>query len=232
MGVLIKCNDATFENTVGLAGYPIIGTLKNLYYFGGTEANSTKDHSGNDNTGTVVGTITINTKTATFATSGTSNLIKAQNTTESITKVAAVALVKKTGNRGIVCCVDGSAGFAFGTERVLYKTASSYNNKNSIALPDANGFYPLAWTINDSGLAMYRLNSNGELATLASQSGDALVMDGSKINFGGMSYNFSATGTAEIAVCAYYEGDVTTTQLTDALNFLKNYGEANGLTVL
>lgn len=231
MGVLIRCNDANFSNYVGIADYPIITALKGLYYFGGTADASKKDHSGNGNNGTFVGSETINTKSVTFAGTGTENYLRIPTGTSGVTSVYAVALVKKTGKRGILAAVRSDVGFAFGTERILYKDGSNWVDL-ALTLADADGFYPLAYELTPSGCAMYRLNSAGQLVTVGSKSGGALNSNTSPRTIGGTNYNWAMNGSADISVVGAYEGSVTESQLIDALKFLRVYGESNGLTVI
>lgn len=233
MGVLIRCNDANFSNYVGIADFPIITALKGLYYFGGTADASKKDHSGNGNDGTFVGSETINTKSVTFAGTGTANYLSIPTGTSGVTSVYAVALVKKTGKRAILSAISSSGygGFAFGTERILYKDGSGWIDL-PLTLADANGFYPLAWGLTTSGCAMYCLNSAGLLVTVGSKSGGTLNSNTLPRMIGGTNFNWAMDGSADIAVVGAYEGSVTENQLIDALKFLRVYGEANGLTVI
>lgn len=233
MGVLIRCNDVNFTNYVGIADYPIISALKELYYFGGTADLSKKDHSGNGNDGSFIGSETFNSKSVIFSGGGTSNYLSIPTGTSGITSVHAVSLVKKTGKRGILAAVGGAndGGFVFGTERTIYKDGSGWIDM-SATLADADGFYPLAWSITPSGCVMYRLNSEGNLVTINSKSGGSLNSNILPRTVGGTNYNWAMDGSAEIAVVGAYEGTVTESQLKDALTFLRAYGEANELTVI
>lgn len=231
MGVLIKCNDADFTNYIGIADYPIFPSLKNLYYFGGTQAASIKDHSGNGNDGTVAGTITVNTHSITFSGTGTANKITAQNPTAGTTKISAVALVKKTGKRGLVSNGAGTgAGFVLGTERSMYHSGSFKDMAYS--LPDSAGFYILALVVGNDGGTVYRSVSDSAVSALAhNDAANVLTGETRPVNFGGTGYNWAMDGSADIAVAAYYEDALTQDQLKNTFSFLRLYAEKNGLTI-
>lgn len=232
MGVLIRCKDANFSNYIGAGDYPIIPALKELFFFGGTESESIADRSGNNNNGELYGTETIGEKSIIWSGAGTENYMKLPTGTSGETSVHAVALVKKTGSRGVLSAISSSTagGFAFSPERTLYMGGSSWVDLRT-SLADADGYYPLAWSINSTGCALYRLNGN-VLATVGSKSGGALNTNSMPRVIGGTFYNWAMNGTAEISAVGAYEGEVTENQLIDALKFLKAYGEASGLTVL
>lgn len=231
MGVLIKCNDADFTNYIGIADYPILPSLKNLYYFGGTQAESIKDHSGNGNDGTVAGTITVNTHSITFGGTGNANKITAQNPTYGTTKISAVAMVKKTGKRGLVSTgTNTNYGFTLGTERSMYYSGSVWDMTYS--LQDSAGFYILALVIGDDGGTVYRSFSNSVVNVLAHNDAANVRVDTTRsVNFGGTGYNWAMNGSADIAVAAYYEDALTQDQLKNTFSFLRLYAEKNGLTL-
>lgn len=234
MGILLKVNDTVFTNTVGTAEFPIIPQLKNLYYLGGTVNKSLVDHSGNGNDGTVFGNgFTVSDNYATFSGNGvTDGMTTARPIPAGTTNVAAVALVKKTGKRGIVSSVGTLNGFAFGTERALFKTSDTWVSAN-FSLADGDGFYPMAWVITATDIKVMRLSATGGLATILQSSGGVLVPHSTKgINIGCTGANYSMDGSADIAVAAFYEGEVSNEELINALLFCKLYGEKNGLTVL
>lgn len=231
MGVLIKCSDTEFTNYIGIADYPILSSLKNLYYFGGTQAESIKDHSGNGNDGTVSGSITVNSHTITFSGTGTEDKITAQNPTEGTSKITALALFKKTGKRGLVQNGAGtSSGFALGTERSLYFSGSFKDM--TYTLPDSTGFYILALVVGADGGTVYRSVSDSAVGVLAhNDAANVLPSAIRSVNFGGTGYNWSMNGSADIAVAAYYEDALTVDQLKDTFGFLRLYAEKYNLTL-
>lgn len=234
MGILLKVNDTTFTNTVGTAEFPIIPQLKNLYYLGGTVAESLVDHSGNSNDGTVYGNgFTVSDNYATFSGDGaTDGIATARPVPSGTTNIAAVALVKKTGKRGIVAAIGTSKGFAFGTERVMLKTSGAWIDK-TFSLADGDGFYPMAWVATATDIKVVRLSATGGLATVFQTSGGVLVPhETSPIKIGGTGTNYVMNGSADVAIAAFYEGEVSNDELISALLFCKLYGEKKGLTIL
>lgn len=234
MGILLKVNDTTFANTVGTAEFPIISQLKNLYYLGGTVAKSLVDHSGNGNDGTVYGNgFTVSDNYATFSGDGATDGIATDRPVPAgTTNIAAVALVKKTGKRGIVAAIGSSKGFAFGTERVMFKTSEAWVDK-TFSLADGNGFYPMAWVATPTDIKVMRLSATGGLATIFQTSGGVLVQHDTRgLKIGCTETNYVMNGSADIAIAAFYEGEVSNEELINALSFCKLYGEKNGLTVL
>lgn len=233
MGILIKVNDVTFTNTVGYANFPIIPQLKNLYFFGGTEAKSLIDKSGNGNDGAVTGTITVSDNYITFSTAANSNYIQSPDgVTSGTSKIAGVALVKKNGNRGVITMADTSSGFIFGTERIAYTDSDGWKS-HVFTLADAEGFYPMAWICDGTGIYAYRLSSKGTLTQIDKISGgDFTTASVQKVTFGGSVNNWAMTGSADIAVVAYYEGEVSRDNLLNALEYCKAYGESKGLVIV
>ena len=233
MGVLIKCNDADFTNYIGIADYPIFPSLKNLYYFGGTQAESIKDHSGNNNDGIVVGNITVNTHSITFSDTGTANKITAQKPTVGINKITAIAMFKKTGLRGLVSNgpTNLGGGFCLGTGRSIY-SAGSAKSINYEQLPDANGYYILGLVIGEDGGTVYRSVSEASIAELGyNDSAYITANQNYPITFGATGYHWAMDGSADIAVAAYYEDALTQDQLKNTFSFLRLYAEKNGLTL-
>lgn len=234
MGIIIRCLDSVFENTVGIADYPIIPQLKNLYFLGGTLDKTLYDASGNGNNGKKVGDFTVESNYAQFSTAATSNFIEAQPATLECTKMYGVALVRKNGSRGVITANTSSSGFAFATNRILYKGASWKDHVSQGAIPADEYFYPVMWRLDEIGCGIYRLNENGSGLIAAAEYTDntpVIITQNDVVCIGGMKGSFSATGTADIAVAAYYEGEVSTSNLVDALNFVREYGMRKGLDV-
>lgn len=236
MGILLKVNDTTFTNTVGTVEFPIIPQLKNLFYFGDTVAKSLIDHSGNGNDGVVYGNgFTVSDNYATFSGNGTSDGLNANRIIPAgTTNIAAIALVKKTGARGIFAALGASSGggFAFGTERVMYKDSSAWVN-GVFTFADGDGFYPMVWIVDSTGWKAMRLSATGGLATISQKSGGTFVPnDRNAMKIGCTGMNYAMDGSADIALAAFYEGEVSNEELINALLFCKLYGEKNGLTVL
>lgn len=232
MGILMKVNGTVFTNTVGVADFPIIPQLKALFFMGDTLEKSTMDKSGNSNSATVAGTVTVDEHYATFEGTGNANYFRCGNAVASdATKVAGIALVRKNNeSRGVICADAANKGFAFCTNRIMYKDSSAWRNL-SFSWGEDSGFYPLAWKIDETGIYMYRLTDNG-LVLVNSVAGGTLVPNAINVRIGGTQNNWTMNGTADIAVAAYYEGEITLDDLKDALMYCKAYGEKNGLTVI
>lgn len=242
MGVLIRCNDASFENYVGVADYPIIPSLKNLYYMG-TDANtSIKDHSNNGNDGTIVGTVTYNSKYAEFADTGTSNVMRAQELGQTESGLAGVAMFKKNGNRAIFSAGAGTAtaGVMFmSANRLVFCTDTDTASRDiRYSLDDSDKFYIMAWIVTTSSYAVYVMR-DGVLAPVSSGdvSGNSIkIYTGTTANFkklrvGGSSYNFALDGTLDLAAAAFYVGTPTFANIRDAVDYFKVYGEHVGLSL-
>lgn len=233
MGIVIRCMDAEFTNTIGYVDYPIISQLKNLYYLGGTEAASMIDHSGNGNNGTKLGEFTTETKYCEFSTQAATNAFYAQKPSSGVTKVSGVALMRKNGQRGVVTAINSNGGFGFCTNRILFK-GTSWKDHSATGISDDTYFYPVCWKLNETMCGMYRLNDSGSgLITIAEYEDNlSVVFDSANtVTIGGMRGNFSASGTCDLAVAAYYEGDVTNNNFLDALRYIREYGKKIGLDV-
>lgn len=233
MGVLIKCKNEVFNYTVGRVEYPKISTLENLYFLGGNAGKTTEDHSGNNHTATIGGTVLYETNYATFDGNNLLNRMIAQIPDQTETSIAATALVKKTGNRGIIGNASASntpKGFVFGTQRLIYATNGAWKDLQ-FTLPDSDNFYVIGMIISSGGAKVYKYDANG-LGIIATKSDANVSLDNNlPICIGGTNYNWSFSGKIDLSAIAYYEGIVTENQIQTAMEYLRDYAGLKGLSV-
>lgn len=245
MGVCIKIPDVTFKNDIGIAEieetpvvpdvpdtYPVTDTLKGLYYLGGTQDESLVDHSGNGNNATALGTITYADGYATFADSGVYNRIDTPVLTSVENKTTVVALFRvPTGLRPIASNYTANdAGYVLTNKivRIVAGGAGANHNYNTGQINSQN-FALIAFTLDRNGGRVVR-DVNGSNNTLVTASVTPDAWTGTHV-IGGYRSNMSMNDTADIALVAIHEGDVTDEQLQQIFAYVRWYGESKGLTI-
>lgn len=241
MGVVIRLDDVEFENYVGVADYPILSSLKNLYYMGGSAELSLKDNSGNKNNGTAVGTITYNASDAVFADTATANKVTAQEINGSFEGITVIGLFKISGDRAIVSAGgNGSVSdgmLSVSPSKILYCSDTDTNLRNiNISLPSSNNYYIEAWVIEPTGHHVYidYLGSGLTLIQSGTGTGNSVKVyknNTKKLVVGGSAENMSLNGTMNLAMCAFYNAAITQDQIKDAVAFMRVYGERKGFTI-
>lgn len=254
MGVYIKIPNVTFKKYIGIAeiedepivpdvpdepvlvtidDYPVKdSTLKGLYDLSGTQTEAIKDHSGNGNDATVVGTgVTFEGNFAHFTGANLENHIATGVSTSVANKTTIVALFRvPTGARSIVSNYSSTKGFNFTNKMVYIEAVSNGGSKTfNDTTVGANGFAICAVSVDANGLRAVKYN-NGALDELVSATTEPKACS-TDFRIGGSPATTNPANDADIALVAIHEGAMTEAQLESICEFVKTYGEQNGLTI-
>lgn len=234
MGLLIKINDASFTNHVGYVSFPGSDALKCLLMLGGTNGDSIKDQSGNGNDGTIVGSIALSDKYATFSGSGVANRIDLPVVSTSEKTTTVVALCRVTDGLRYVASTynaNAAAGFSM-TNNSIFAISDGNTNKNFVfnSALSKDCFNIVAWSINQSGCRVVR--DVGGMPIEAISANDNIAEWGDNIVIGGCKANLSMNADLDLALVAVYEGEVTDDYLKEAFEYIRQYAERSGLAVV
>lgn len=256
MGVYIKIPNVTFTKYIGIAEiedepiipdvpdeptvpttYPVIDTLKGLYYLGGNANDSVVDRSGNGNKATVKGTITYADGYATFTDNGVTNRMDTPVLTSPENTTTIVALFRvPTGRRYIASTFEtNKGGFALTNSRaylraVIDGTVTAGANKDFSGAVGASDFGLCAMSISANSCRVVK-DANGSLVTLLNTTSTPCNWTNA-ITIGGAKSGLSYDAAADIALISIHEGDMTDEQLKQIFNYVRNkYAVDKGLTV-
>lgn len=242
MGILLRVNDFEFTNPVGIIEYPIISSLKNLYFMGGTSLDTTTDRSGNSNNGTIAGEITIGENSALFSGTGTINKMTAQSMETNLDGVTVISLFKKSGLRAVFS--QGTSGtqgtIQVAAGRLVYiSDTDSASRDIRFTVDDSNNYYIMAWRFSATKYDVYVDEKDKGIKSIASGTGTGSkvkIYSGTytslmKATFGGSTYGYGMNGDLTLASCAFYDDILTDNQIRDAVTYLRSYGESKGLTI-
>lgn len=250
MGVYVKIKNVAFKNYIGIAEieeepivpdvpdeptapetYPVSDNLKGLYYLSGSQDNSVVDQSGNGNDATVEGEgVTFADGYAHFTGDPVANRISTPFVIAPETGATLVAMFRvPTGERVLLSNYKYmSGGFNFSNARV-YISATENDGSKTFSAVGRNGFAICALYI-DADYCRVAKYSNGAISEIRSVTAP-MVMKNVNVCIGGGTSGAGMVGDADIAFVSIHEGNVTDEQLQQIFEYLKKYGESNGLTI-
>ena len=236
MGLIIRCNDATFTNTVGIAAYPLISALKGLYYLNGSSSDAVKDLSGNENDATMNGSATFSDKVMNITGTTTSNRIATPIVDNN--SVAMIALFNPVStNRALFSTIkltSPNAGFCFGNnpsnQLVLYADGTFKIVGSATAFSDTSKYYVVGAVITPTSAKIVQYNSNG-LRTVASITFSAYVPSSRYVNVCGSQDSYGGNGEINAGLAAFYTGSVSDSEIERAMQFTYEYAKKLGLSL-
>lgn len=245
MGICIKIPDVTFKNYIGIAEieetpvvpdvpdtYPVTDTLKGLYYLGGTQEDSLVNHAEGGSNAGITGSIIATDGYATFTGGHRDARVDTNITTSVENKTTIVALFRvPTGERYIVSNYAASTpGVCFTNGRTTVFLGSTSNKTYSTVLNGEN-FVLCAWSVDGDGFTVVQDLSGTQRELLTYSEPGCLTGFTKPWVIGGCAANLSYNETADIALVAIHEGDVTDEQLQQIFAHVRWYGESKGLTI-
>ena len=218
--------------------YPVTDTLKGLYYLGGTIEESVVNHKEGGANATAAGGVAVNDGApyATFTGTETAGRIITDIITDPNNTTTIVALFRvPTGKRPIVSnCAMGKPHITITNKDVRYRlnnTADATTFAGGDIVSTTN-FALVALTASTNGFRAVRSTADGNFVTLASDTVGVDAWGADKFNIGGAHTSFSYTDTADIALAAIHEGDMSDEQLKQIFSYVRNkYAVDKGLTV-
>lgn len=261
MGVYIKIPNVKFTKYIGVAEiedepivpdvpdepsipdtYPETDSLKGLYYFGGTVADSLVNRVEGGENATIPSSASdfdVADGYATF-TGGmkdnriSTNLYKAKPSA-GLTMIALLRVSTEGGARSIFSTLQ--QGTSKGVVLTNKRQYGYFNGSGTSEYVDcdppviSDNFAICAWSVKPDGLRMVK-STNGGIQVLLDNDWVADDWTNSAgVTIGGGQYNVGYASDADIALASIHEGVLTDEQLRNIFAYVRYYGESKRLTI-
>ena len=232
MGTLIRCNDATFTNNVGIGAYPIISALKGLYVLKGTENDSIADETDNNNNLDLVGSATFETKDVSITGGMTTNYFNSP--IQDNDTIAFIALYNpSSGDRCLFSTMNTGQlkGFFLSNKIVILRADGSFKSANLSGISTSTSWYIVGAIVSSSSCKVYKFNG-ASASEIASISFSSYAKNTLPVSIGGSPYTYgSYEGTMKYAMAAIYSGAVSVDELTAGMKYMYDYAKKYNLAV-